>query len=56
LGNLGVTSPVFKDAMEYAAHEGSPHAVKGFRRKALPIPMPGLELAILVYAILETRH
>ncbi len=56
LGNLGVTSHVFKDTIEYGTNEGSPHATKGFRREALPILMPGLELATLIYVILETRH
>ncbi len=55
-GNLGITTHVFKDTMEYAADESSTHTVKGFRRKALPIPMPGLELRILICVILETRH
>ncbi len=35
-------------------YEGSPHANKGFRRKALLILMPGPELAMLIYVILET--
>ncbi len=47
---------VFKGTKEYGPCEGSPHAAKGFRRKALPIPMPGLELLILIQVILETRH
>jgi hypothetical protein len=56
LEDLGVTTPVFKDTMEYGPYESGPHAAKGSRRKALPIPMLGLELAILIYVILEARH
>ncbi len=56
LGNLGAMIHVFKGAMEYGAYESGPHAAKGFRCKVLPIPMPGLELPILIDVISETRH
>jgi len=43
-------------AKEWLPFERSAHAEKGCRRKALPIPTPNPEYAIVINGVSEMRH
>jgi hypothetical protein len=43
-------------AMEWLPSERSVHAEKGFRRKALLIPIPNPECKAVIHVISEMRH
>jgi len=44
------------NSRDYVALESSMHAMKGYRRKALPISPPALALGILMHVISDTVH
>ncbi len=56
LGDLGVTSHVFKDTMEYGQTKVVRMQLKVSAVKLFRYSCPALELAILIYVIYETRH